>query len=373
LFLRSLRYAQQIDLGFKPENVLEATFNLRLQGYTEARGREFYQRIVERLETLPGAQSACVANQLPLGFVALGSAVVPEGREIPPNERPFASSFAVGSRYFETIGTPLLRGRDFTAQDTINSPQVAIVSEKLARRLWPEIKDPGEALGKRLLAGASDPISCEVIGVAKDSKNNIFNSIDREPEPTIYRPFAQNYSSTASVVVRANGDPRGLIPAVRREVAALDENLPAQDLQPLSETVGLATWSARTGAVALSFFGLIGLALAGVGIYGVMSYSVARRTREMGLRMALGAQARDVMKLVVKQGLRLTLIGTIIGLTLAVAVTRLIASLLFGVTATDPATFSGVALFLIVVALLACYLPARRATKIDPMTALRHE
>jgi len=373
LFLRSLQYARQIDLGFKPDNVLEVSFDLRLQGYNEAKGREFYRQIVERLERLPGAQSACVTNILPLGFMALGARVVPEGREIPPNERPFAGNFAVGPRYFETIGTPLLRGRDFSAQDTINSPQVAIVSEKLARRLWPEVKDPGEALGKRLRAGATDPISCEVIGVAKDSKNNIFNSIDRDSEPTIYRSFAQNYSSTASVVVRANGDPRVLIPAVRHEVAALDENLPAQDLQPFTETVGLATWSARTGAVALSFFGLLGLALAGVGIYGVMSYSVARRTREMGLRMALGAQARDVMKLVVKQGLRLTLIGIIIGLTLAIAVTRLIASLLYGVTATDPATFAVVALFLIVVALLACYLPARKATIIDPMTALRHE
>ncbi len=373
LFLRSLRYAQQIDLGFKPDYVLEVSFDLRLQGYNEAKGGEFYRQIVERLETLPGAQTACVTNQLPLGFVALGSAVVPEGRDIPPNERPYANSFSVGSRYFETIGTSLLRGRDFNAQDTINSTRVAIVSENLARRLWPEIKDLGEALGKRLRAGAPDPITHEVIGVAKDSKNNIFNSIAREPGPTIYRPFAQNYSSTASVVVRASGDPRGLIPAVRREVAALDENLPAQDLQPLTETTGLATWSARTGAVALSFFGLIGLALAGVGIYGVMSYSVARRTREIGLRMALGAHALDVLKLVVKQGLRLTLIGTIIGLMLAVAATRLIASLLFGVTATDPATFTGVALFLIVVALLACYLPARRATKIDPMTALRHE
>ncbi|HKQ74107.1 MAG TPA: ABC transporter permease [Blastocatellia bacterium] len=373
LFLRSLRYAQLIDLGFNPENVVEVSFDLRLQGYIEAKGREFYRRIVERLEGLPGAQTACVTNQLPLGFMALGSSVVPEGRDIPPNERPYANSFSVGSRYFETIGTPLLRGRDFNAQDTINSTRVAIVSEKLARRLWPEIKDPGEALGKRLRAGAPEPITHEVIGVAKDSKNNIFNAIDREPEPTIYRPFAQNYSATASVVIRASGDPRGLIPAVRREVAALDENLPAQDLQPLSETTGLATWSARTGAVALSFFGLIGLALASVGIYGVMSYSVARRTREMGLRMALGAQARDVMKLVVKQAMGLILIGTVIGLTLAVAGTRLIASLLYGVTATDPATFAGVALFLIVVGLLACYLPARKATKIDPMTALRHD
>src|SRR5262249_25463618 len=207
LFLRSLRYAQQIDLGFKPDNVLEASFNLALQGYDEAKGGEFYRQIVERLETLPGAQTACVTNILPLGFMALGSPVVPEGREIPLNERPFAGNFAVGPRYFETIGTPLLRGRDFTAQDTINSPQVAIISEKLARTSWPEIKEPGEALGKRLRAGASDPISCEVIGVVKDSKNNIFNSIDKEPGPTIYRPFAQNYSATASVVVRANGDP----------------------------------------------------------------------------------------------------------------------------------------------------------------------
>jgi ABC-type antimicrobial peptide transport system permease subunit len=243
----------------------------------------------------------------------------------------------------------------------------------LARSLWPEIKDPGEALGKRLRAGDPDPVSSEVIGVAKDSRNSIFISIDRDPQPTIYRPFAQNYSALASVVVRANGDPNGLIPAVRREVVALDENLPAQDLQPLSETTGLATWSVRTGAAALSFFGLLGLLLASLGIYGVMSYSVARRTREIGLRMALGAEARDVVKLVVNQGMRLALIGTVTGLALAVAATRLIASLLYGVTATDPATFAGVAIFLMIVALLACYLPARKATKIDPMAALRHE
>jgi putative ABC transport system permease protein len=164
-----------------------------------------------------------------------------------------------------------------------------------------------------------------------------------------------------------------LIPAARREVVALDENLPAQDLQPLSETTGLATWSARTGAAALSFFGLLGLLIASVGIYGVMSYSVARRTREIGLRMALGAESRDVVKLVVKQGMGLVLIGTVAGLALAAAATRLIASLLYGVTSTDPATFAGVAIFLMIVALLACYLPARKATKIDPMVALRHE
>jgi macrolide transport system ATP-binding/permease protein len=226
LFLRTLRYARQIDLGFKPDQVLEVSFNLRLQGYDEAKGREFYRRMVERLERLPGVQTASVANLLPLGFMWLSTPVVPEDRDVPPNERVVAGSVSVGSQYFETIGTPLLRGRDFTAQDTNKSPQVAIVSEKLARRLWPEIKEPGEALGKRLRVGRSDLISCEVIGVAKDSRNNIFNRIDREPEPTIYRPFAQNYSARASLIVRTDGDPRGLISAVRREVAALDENLP---------------------------------------------------------------------------------------------------------------------------------------------------
>lgn len=373
LFLRTLRYAQQIDLGFNPDQVLAASFNLRLQRYDEAQGREFYQRIVERVERLPGVQTVSVTNLLPLGFIWLTTPVVPEDREIPPDERVFAGNVSVSSQYFETIGTPLLRGRAFSAQDTIKSPPVAIVSERLARRLWPEIKDAGEALGKRLRIGRSDLISCEVIGVAKDSRNNIFNRIDREPEPTIYRPFAQNYSALASVIVRADGDPRGLISAVRREVAALDENLPAKDLQPLSETVSLASWSARTGAAVLGVFGLLGLLLAAIGIYGVMSYSVSRRTREIGLRMALGAEASDVIKLIVKQGMGLTLIGAVIGLMLAVAVTRLLASLLYGVTATDPVTFAAVVLFVIGVAVLACYLPARRATKVDPMTALRCE
>ena len=373
LFLRTLSYARQIDLGFKPDHVLEVSFNLRLQGYNEAKGREFYQQIIERLERLPGVQTVSVSNLLPLGFIWLSTPVVPEDREIPPDNRVFAGDVSVGSKYFETIGTPLLRGRDFSGQDTTKSTPVAIVSEKLAHSLWPEINDPGEALGKRLRVGRSNPVSCEVIGVVKDSRNNIFNRIDREPEPTIYRPFAQNYSALASLIVRTDSDPRGLTSAVRREVAALDENLPPQNLQPLSETVSLASWSARTGATVLGVFGLLGLALAAIGIYGVMSYSVSRRTREIGLRMALGAETGDVIKLIVKQGMVLALIGAVIGVMLAVAVTRLLASLVYGVTATDPATFAGVVLFVIAVAVLACYLPARRATKVDPMIALRCE
>ncbi len=370
LFIRSLQRARSFDLGFKPDNVLTFSFNLQLQGYDEARGREFFPRIVERLERLPGVQAVSTVNFLPLGFMARGSPVAPDGRDLPPRERPVAGYFAVGLRYFETIGTPLLRGRDFTPQDTATAPSVAIISEGLARRLWPN----EDALGKRLrLMGGPNEPSSEIVGIAGDAKNLIFRSLDQPAPPVLYRPFAQSYSARMSLVVRTSGDPQRLIPAVRREVAALDEDLPPHEMQPLAENVALALWSSRTGAGVLSIFGLLGLALAAIGIYGVMSYAVAARTREIGVRMALGAQARDVLKLVVGQGLALTLIGTVIGLTLAFAVTRLLASFLYGVSATDAVTFAGVSFFLIGVALAACYLPARRATKVDPLASLRHE
>jgi predicted permease len=372
LFIRSLRHAQQIDLGFEQDKVLQISVDLKLNGYTEAAGREFYRQIIERLEGLPGVQSASVTNLQPLGFIGLGSSIQPEDREIPLNERPRAGYFAVGQRYFETIGTPLVRGRDFTAQDGAASPSVAIISEGLARRLWPETKDIGEAVGKRLRMTTLKTATCEVIGIAKDSKNSGFSPLDGPPPLSLYRPFAQDYSAFASLMVRTNSDPRDLIPIARREVAALDQNLPS-NTQPLTENLGLILWPARTGAAVLSIFGLLGLVLAAIGIYGVMSYMVARRTREIGVRMALGAQAGDVLKLVVSQGVRLALIGVALGLALAFALTRLIRSLLYGVGPTDPATFAGVALFLISVALAACYLPARRATRVDPLAALRHE
>lgn len=373
LSLRSLNHAQRIDLGFKPENVLEVSFDMQLQGYSEARGKEFYRQLVARLERLPGAQAVSVTNMLPLGFWAFGASVAAEGRQLSSDEGRSAANYSVGPHYFEAIGTPLLYGRDFTAQDAGESLPVAIVSEKLAYKLWPEIKSSAEAVGRRLLVDGAAEKAFAVIGVAGDSKNNIFNPIDREAEPTLYRSFAQQYPGRASLVIRAGGDPRGLIPAIRREVAALDENLPPQDLQPLTETTNLATWSVRTGAAALSLFGLLGLALAGVGLYGVISYSVAQRSREIGVRMALGAQARDVVILIIKQGMRLTAIGTLLGLALAVSVTRWLKSFLFGVTAADPATYVGVALFLICIALFACYLPARKATQIDPLQAIRRE
>jgi putative ABC transport system permease protein len=374
LLLRSLYHAQHIDLGFKPDNVLQISFDLNLQGYSEARGREFYRQMSERLERLPGVQTVSVTNLTPLDFIWSPSQVEPLDRKIPENERPTAGSFTVGRRYLETIGTPLVHGRDFTAQDDAASPPVAIISENLARTLWPELKDTGDALGKslRVTRGMSGK-QCEVVGIARDSKSSIFSPLDAPPPPSIYRPFAQNYSALASLVVRTGSDPRDLIPAIRNEVAALDQNLPLSNVQPLTENISLALWPARTGALVLGIFGFLGIVLASIGIYGVMSYMVAWRTREIGVRMALGARPRDVLKLVVGQGLKLATLGAGLGLALAFALTRLVRSLLYGVGPADPATFAAVSLFLIGVSVAACYLPARRATKVDPVTALRHD
>jgi putative ABC transport system permease protein len=374
LLIRSLYYAQHIDLGFKPDNVLQVSFDLNLQDYSEARGSEFYRRMIERVGGLPGVQSVSVTNVTPMDFIWFSAQVEPIDREIPENERPTAGSFTVGQRYLETIGTPLVHGRDFTAQDDAASASVAIISESLARTLWPEIKDTREALGKSLhVINGMIRKQCEVVGIAKDLKNSIFSPLDVPPPPSIFRPFTQNYSAMASLVVRTSSDPRALIPAVRKEVAAIDQNLSPSNLQPLNENVGLALWPARTAAIVLGIFGLLSIVLATIGIYGVMSYTVARRTREIGVRMALGAQPGDVLKLVVGQGLKLATVGAGLGLALAFALTRMVRSLLYGVGPADPATFATVSLFLIGVAVAACYLPARRATRIDPLAALRHE
>ncbi|MEO8654378.1 MAG: ADOP family duplicated permease, partial [Ramlibacter sp.] len=373
LFLRSVQRAQGFDLGFKPDHVLTVSFNLGSQGYNETRGKEFLGRIAERLERLPDVKAVSVADFLPLGFMGRGTQLTPEGRDLPSRERPTAGDFAVGLRYFETLGTPLLRGRDFTVQDTEAAPAVAIINQGLAGRLWPDFKDIGEALGQRIhLGGPEDPL-CEVIGVAADTKNSQFSPLDGPAPPTLYRPFAQSYSPSASLVVRTGGDPRSLIPAVRREVVALDRNLPPQELQPLTENIALALWPARTGASFLSMFGVLGLVLAALGMYGVMSYAVAWRTHEIGVRRAVGAQGSDVLRLVVGHGMLLALVGAGIGLAAAWALTRLLANQLYGVSATDPLTFAGASLFLIAVALVACYLPARRATRVDPVAALHRD
>ena len=369
LFIRSLQQMQKVDPGFQTENRLALSFNLDQEGYDEAKGRAFARQLLGRMGTLPGVQSAALANYLPLGFMALAEPVAVDGRTTPSDSQPpMAAAQRVGPDYFRTIGTPLVRGRGFSAEDAPNTPAVAIINETLAHRFFPN-EDP---IGKRLRIGnpESNPLRREIIGVVKDT---MLRSLGEEPMAVTYRPLAQQHSQWLTLVVHTAGNPKALLPAIRREVQALDENLPAQEIKTLDEIVAFSFWPMRMGAGLVGAFGLLGLLLASVGLYGVMSYAVAARTREIGVRMALGARRGNVLSLVIGQGMKLALAGVALGLVASVALARTIKNLLFGVSDTDPLTFASVSLLLTVVALLACSLPARRAIKMDPMKALRHE
>jgi predicted permease len=364
LFIRSLQRLQTVDPGFGIRNGITLSFRFGLQGYDRTKGASFMRQIIERTSALPGIEAASAVNFLPLSN---------EHREVPvaaPGGDPQVSRAGlqiIGLDYFRTMELPLLRGRDFSERDAASAPKVTIINEALAERLFPG----GEALGQLIRSGGSDGVNYEVVGVVKNTAYNFVGEM--EPRPVVYRPFTQEYSPTMSLIARTAGDPGAVISAVRSEVRALDPNMPARDLKSLSEHISSSFWPSRMLAALMSLFGLLTLALASVGIYGVVSYSVTLRTREIGLRMALGARRPDVLKLIVKQGMFLTMTGAAIGLLLALAVTRLLRIALFGLSPVDPTTFAVVSLFLMGVALVACYIPARRAARVDPMAALRHE
>lgn len=294
------------------------------------------------------------------------SSIFVDGRQPLPDEQMAFDANTVGPRYHETMGIGIVAGRGFTEQDRAGAPGVVIINETMARRLF-----PGEnALGKRLRLGTNAP-PLEIIGVARDIKHH---DLTETPIPHFDLPALQRgYDSYTNFVVRVKGRAADLIPSVRGELLALDSMLSVSGINPMSEQIGKAISGMRLASSLIGVFGLVALLLASVGLYGVMAWTVSRRTREIGVRMALGAQTRDVLKLVLKQGMALALAGVVIGLIASLALTRLMEGLLFGVTATDPATFAVIALLLAAVALLACYVPARRAMKVEPMIALRHE
>jgi predicted permease len=366
LMLRALRQAQTIELGFTPQHAGEVSFDLRLQGYDEARGKEFQKRLLERVRTLPGVQSAGIADLAPVDLHFSRDRVFIEGQ---PLERltnvPVTMVNRASRGYFEAMDTRIVRGRDFTEHDDEKATRVAIINETFARRFWPG-EDP---IGKRFSQGGPESPKREVIGVVQDGK---YAGLNEDPKPFFSRPMWQTYSGATTLIVRGAADPQGLIALVRNELQQLDPHLPLAS-RTLVERMNLPLMPARIAASVLGGFGLLALALAAIGIYGVMSYSVAKRTHEIGIRMALGAQRLDVLKLVIGQGLTLTIIGMAIGSLAALALTRAMKSLLFGVSATDPSTFVGVAVLLAGVALLASYIPARRASRVDPMVALRCE
>ncbi|HKQ75166.1 MAG TPA: ABC transporter permease [Blastocatellia bacterium] len=372
LFIRSLRYMQAIDPGFDTDNGLVMSFDLGFQGYSEERGRQFHQQLVERLAATPGVRSVAIADFLPLGLAGRFDQVSAEGQRPPTDGPPItAHRHGIGLRYFETMGIPFLRGRDFTALDTASSEPVVIINESLARGLWPSLNDIGEVIGRRIRLGPDSNAPWNVIvGVAGDCK---YFGLREERQMGVWTPLSQAYAPFFQLTVRTTAETPGVVASLRREVAALDPNLPIQSLITLREQFGLWLWTAEMSAGLVTALGVLGMLLAAIGLYGVMSYAVARRTREIGIRMALGAQARDMLKMVIGQGLRLTLAGVAIGLAVTFAAARLVESLLYGVSARDPITFVIGPLALAAVALLSCYVPARRATKVDPLVALRHE
>jgi predicted permease len=364
LFLTSLHNAASLNPGFDPSNTLIASLNLRPAGYDADTGRIFYRRILERLDQTPGVDSVALANIVPLGFRGWSTRGLEiEGYEPAPTEDIDVPINVVGPNYFRTMRIPIVEGRPFSWQDNEDAPLVAIINETMAERYW----GGRNAVGGRFRFWDE---WCHVVGVAKDGK---YQTLTEAPRPYFYVPLLQNYRENVTVHIRTAGDPNALATQVRDEVQALDANLALFDVTTLSENMQVALAFQRMAAVLLGVFGVLALILACVGIYGVMSFMVARRTQEIGIRVALGAGTGDVLRLVLGQGLTLAFLGGAVGLLAAWALTRFLSGLLLGVSASDPVVFGLVAIVLAIAVGLANTLPARRASRVDPLIALKCE
>ena len=375
LAVRTMQKALMMDRGFDGENMVLMSMDLTIRGYSEAQGRSFYEELVKRVDALPGVISSSLAKTVPPNDWSDRLSVFLPGDEPPPDVLRVRDDLGlrvdanrIAPNYFRTLGIPILEGREFNNLDRLGTTPVAVVNEKLASRLWPGESAVGRLLSVPFWREPRPPV--EIIGVARDTKHR---SLLAEMPMLIYLPELQAYDGRATLVARIGGDPTKLIPAIRREVAALDKDLTLYAVKTMSEQIESTLWQQRTAAGLIGIFGLLAIALAAIGIYGVIAHSVAQRTREIGIRMALGADAQDVRRMIVRQGLRLALTGVVVGLVAAFALTRLMSSLLYGVSATDPLTFVISSVTLVGVALGACLVPARRATRVDPMIALRCE
>jgi predicted permease len=369
LFIRSFHTAQSMDRGVVTENVLTASVDLETRGYTAARGRDFTRLIRERLLGSPGVVSANIVDIVPLTLSNSTTSMLRDGDTPPaPGQQfptPMIYTNAVGPGHFETLRISLLSGRDFTDRDVANSPPVAVVNETLARRFWPG-KD---AVGERLhQVGEANPVPVEVIGVVRDSK---YVTVGEQPRPFLYRPLTQQYTARLSFIVRTAGGPEVAAQTLRRELAALDNGLALFNVATLADATSISLLPARIAGNLLAALGLLALVLAALGIYGVLSYLVRARTREIGVRVAVGAPSRTVAGMVVRQAMVWTITGAAIGLSLALVITRFLGSFLYGISSTDPLTFGGASLVLVCVAGIASYVPARRASRVDPLVALR--
>jgi putative ABC transport system permease protein len=368
LMVRSYAEMMRADLGIRPENVLAMETSLPRDEYKdEDKRRNFYQQLLARVGALPGVTEAGAVNLVPFSSSSTSLDFQIVGQTPFPKDRQPSSDLRIATPgYFEAIGTSLRQGRLFNEQDNAKAAPVVLVNETFARKFLSGLQPIGQRIDFE--GGAKE--AREIIGIVADVKND---DLDEQPEPSVYFPYAQNARLTMNLILRTTQDPTQLASAVRSEVRVLDPALPVSNVKTVSRMIDERISPKRLMTYILAVFALSALLLASVGIYGVMSYAVTQRTQEIGIRMALGARAADVLQLVVRNGMSLALIGVAIGLAGAFALTRLLANLLFHVAPTDLTTFTGVSISLILVALFACYIPARRATKVDPLVALRDE
>jgi predicted permease len=372
LLINSLVRLISVKPGFASEHILTLDVSPPAMGRSVEQLENFYTQVLERLSAVPGMQSAAAVTQLPLGQLMLFGDFKIEGRS-PSLREPYALKPLVSPDYFKALSIPLIKGRDFTDRDTSSSGRVAIISESLARSYFAG----EEPIGKRVSVfndGDGRPVWREVVGVVGDVRQA---DLATQGRPTLYAPYtqAQNLFLLGSMtfVLRSTGDPSSLSALAQREIQSVDKDLPVARIKTMRERVFDSVSGQRFNALLLGVFGTLALVLAAIGIFGVMSYAVAQRTREIGIRMALGAQPGDVVELVTREGMLPALMGVVTGLGGAFVLTRFISSMLFGIQRTDPLTFAGMALLLTTVALAACYLPARRAARVDPIVALRNE
>jgi predicted permease len=365
LLVRSFLQLARTDPGFNPHNVLSASVSVNPR-YTPQTVLKFHRELVERVRALPGVEAAGLGTDLPwTGYDENSSFGIP-GRVEESGNSPTARFHMVSSDYFRAIGTPLIGGRFFKDADTMESPRIILINEAMAQRYWRDF-DGSDPVGQKVKLWGEERTIIGVVGNVKDRPT------DLAAKAAFYFPITQMPRGTLLLAVRTQTEPRSLLTAVQQQLAALDPELPLADVATLEEVASQSTAERRFTLLLVGLFAVLALVLASVGIYGVIAYSIAQRTHEIGVRMALGARAVDILKMVIGEGMVLALLGVAIGLAGAIAVTRVMSSLLFGVSTTDPATFVVIPLLLIGVALLACYVPARRATKVDPMVVLRYE
>jgi len=367
LLIRSFDKLLRVDPGFKPENLLTLEYRLPRNKYQQSEAQwNFHRQVVERIRDVPGVKSASLVRGLPFSGNGGDTEIILPDREIPPKgKRPRAMFNTATPNYFETMGISLIKGRLFSEHDQLNTPRVFLINQTMARRFWPD-QDP---IGKQIKIEEDDTTGA-VIGVVGDAKHYF---LEEEARPQMYDPYSQSPGIFATVVVRTTVEPMSLAEPVRQAVWKVDSDQPMWKVRTVESLIDRRVADKRFLMVLMGIFAALALALTVIGLYGVMSYAVSQRTQEIGVRMALGAGARNIHRMVLRQGMTLVLTGVAIGLAASWLLTRLIANLLFGVNATDPLTFVSISFLLTIVALLACWIPARRATMVDPIIALRYE